>query len=134
MLFSRRSNHSQQGQKSSSSKTLVLQSGEKIIFNSRGLLPVIIQDEINNEVVHLGYMNATALNASLQNGVVYLFRRSSGQLEKFGENKSLEYKIKSVKLHSSKRSMLLTVHASDGSIHQSFFTDIIREPIEEKSL
>lgn len=131
MLFLRRSKNDHENPDFSPLKTLRLRNGEKIILNSRGLLPVILQDWCSNEVIHLGYMNAMALEASLESRIVHLFRRSSGQIEKFGENKNLEYKIKSFKLHSSKRSMLLTVHAADGSVTQSLFGDIVQEPVEE---
>lgn len=102
-------------------RELRLKNGETVVFNSRGLIPVILQDGVNKTVLHLGYMDPMALETSLSRRVVYLYRRSSGQLEKYGENKNLEYEIKSIKLHLSKRALLITIEPVENQIEESLF-------------
>ncbi len=87
------------------------QDNQELVLNSNNLVPVVLQDVISREVLHLGYMDRWALNTSLEHKLVYLYRRSKGRLEKFGSKNNLEYKIISVKLDQSRRSLLMTVSA-----------------------
>ena len=81
----------------------------KIVFNSSGLIPVIIQDDKTSEVLRLGYLNKWALEMSLDDKKVYLFRRSLQRLEVFGEKQGIEYEITTIKLGRNRRSMLFKV-------------------------
>ncbi len=87
----------------------MFQNNMSITLNSNNLAPVILQEETTREVLHLGYMDRWALNTSLERGIVYLYRRSRGRLEIFGGKNNLEYKIKSIKLDRSRRSLLIMV-------------------------
>ena len=89
------------------SRELLLGDEHRVVLNSRGLLPVILQDAQTKEVLHLGYMDTRALHMTLQQKSVYVYRRSRGHVEKFGENKDLEYVINSIKLDRNKRSLLI---------------------------
>lgn len=82
---------------------------QKIVFNSSGLIPVIIQDDETSEVLRLGYLNKWALEMSLDDKKVYLFRRSLQRLEVFGEKQGIEYEITTIKLGRNRRSMLFKV-------------------------
>jgi len=81
----------------------------KVIFNSRGLVPVIIQHEKTGDVLRLGYLDRWALEMSLNDKKVYLFRRSLKRVEVVGEKDNNEYKISSVKLGRHYRSLLFKV-------------------------
>ena len=50
-----------------------------------GLVPVIIQDQVSNKVLMLGYMNAEALEKTLSEGKVTFFSRSKNRLWTKGE-------------------------------------------------
>lgn len=125
MPFFYKSNDERENQHSSKMRELRLKNGETVIFNSRGLIPVVLQDSVKKTVLHLGYMDPVALQTSLSRRVVYLYRRSSGQLEKYGENKNLEYEIKSIKLHLSKRALLITIEPVENQIEESLFVSDI---------
>jgi phosphoribosyl-AMP cyclohydrolase len=81
----------------------------KIVFNSSGLIPVVIQDEGSSEVLRLAYMNKWALEMSLTEKKVYLFRRSLHRVELLGEKEGLEYEISTIKLGRNRRSMLFKI-------------------------
>lgn len=83
--------------------------GQKVVLNSRGLIPVVLQDAESRAVLHLGYMDRRALYASMETRIVHIFRRSARQIERYGENAGLECRIESVHLHQSRRALLLTV-------------------------
>lgn len=87
----------------------IIDDRHKIVFNSSGLIPVVIQDDETSEVLKLGYLNKWAVEMSLNDKKVYLFRRSLQRLEAFGENRGLEYEISTIKLDRNRRSILFRV-------------------------
>src|ERR1043165_6234028 len=50
-----------------------------------GLLPVIVQDNVTNKVLMLGYMNEEALKKTQEDGRVIFFSRSKNRLWMKGE-------------------------------------------------
>jgi phosphoribosyl-AMP cyclohydrolase len=93
----------------------------KVILNSRGLVPVIIQHEDTSEVIRLGYLDRWALEMSFDNRKVFLFRRSKQRLEVLGEDEDVEYKITTVKLSRNHRNLLFKVLPSKPQKIQSNF-------------
>ena len=51
-----------------------------------GLLPAIVQDSKNGEVLMVGFMNRQALDLTLQNGYVTFFSRTRNSLWTKGES------------------------------------------------
>lgn len=62
----------------------MIQEGE-IKFDDRGLVPAIIQDAANGDVLMLGYMNAEALRRTLSGEDVWFYSRSRQELWHKGE-------------------------------------------------
>jgi len=89
--------------------------GENIIFNSKGLIPAIIQKNVRKkaEVIDLIYMNPEALDLSIKSGEVYAYRRSTSQIERLGMESENGFTIESIKLGKRHRSLLITVTADD---------------------
>ena len=54
-------------------------------FNSDGLIPVIVQQHDDKQVLMMAWMNHEALQKSLQNGTMYYWSRSRQQLWHKGE-------------------------------------------------
>lgn len=48
----------------------------ELIYNEQGLIPAIIQDVNNNEVLMLGYMNKTSLERTIEKGKTCFWSRS----------------------------------------------------------
>ena len=64
----------------------VLKNTNEVDFSKGdGLVPVIIQDQVSNKVLMLGYMNAKALEKTLSEGKVTFFSRSKNRLWTKGE-------------------------------------------------
>ena len=53
-------------------------------LNSDGMVPVIVQDYENNEVLMLAYMNEEAFCETIRSGVMTYWRRSRNELWKKG--------------------------------------------------
>ena len=58
---------------------------ETIQWNEQGLVPTIVQDANSKRVLTLCYLNREALEKSLVEGRVYVFRRSQNRLMLKGE-------------------------------------------------
>lgn len=54
-------------------------------FDSQGLIPAIIQDARNGEVLMLGYMNRESLARTIESGDVWFYSRSRQELWHKGE-------------------------------------------------
>jgi phosphoribosyl-ATP pyrophosphohydrolase/phosphoribosyl-AMP cyclohydrolase len=51
----------------------------QIVFDDRGLVPCVVQDESSGEVLMLAYMNSEALERTRRTGELHLFSRSRGE-------------------------------------------------------
>ena len=67
-----------------------------IKFDSKGLVPAVIQDDKNGEVLMLGYMNAESLRRTLESGDVWFYSRSRSELWHKGETSGNFLRVKSV--------------------------------------
>jgi phosphoribosyl-AMP cyclohydrolase len=54
-------------------------------FDDKGLIPAIVQDANNGEVLMLGYMNKESLKRTLTSGDVWFYSRSRQELWHKGE-------------------------------------------------
>ncbi len=97
--------------------------GENIVFNSKGLIPAIIQkiEKNKTEVIDLIFMNPEALDLSIKSGEVFTYRRSTGQIERLGIESETGFRIESIKLGKRHRSLLITVSAVDKLIDKQCF-------------
>jgi len=58
---------------------------EKVVYNERGFLPAVAQDDSTGQVRMIAYMNAENLEKTLKTGIVHYFSRSRNELWKKGE-------------------------------------------------
>lgn len=100
---------------------------EKVVFNSRGLIPAVLQARIRDElrVVDLIYFNKEALQLSLNSGVLFVYRRSKRSVERLGEKTGNTYKIKSIQVSLNHRSLLITILDDHGELPALSFTKTV---------
>ncbi len=55
-------------------------------FDANGLIPLVVQDVENGQVLMMAYMNRTALEKTLETGLVHTYSRSRGRLALKGES------------------------------------------------
>jgi phosphoribosyl-ATP pyrophosphohydrolase/phosphoribosyl-AMP cyclohydrolase len=65
-------------------------------FDSQGLIPAIIQDARNGEVLMLGYMNKESLARTVESGDVWFYSRSRQELWHKGETSGNFLRMKSI--------------------------------------
>jgi phosphoribosyl-AMP cyclohydrolase len=67
-----------------------------IKFDDKGLIPAIVQDAGNGEVLMLGYMNKESLRRTLASGDVWFYSRSRQELWHKGETSGNFLRLKSI--------------------------------------
>ncbi len=91
-------------------------------FDSQGLIPAIIQDAKTQKVLTLCYMNEIALKATLENGYIYLFRRSQNKLMKKGETSGHTQAVKEFRLDCEGKSLLFLIDQKVAGCHKGYFS------------
>ena len=100
---------------------------EKIKFDKKGLIPAIIQDEVSGEVLTLCYMNKDALQKTLDEGKVYVFRRSKGKLMLKGETSGCIQNVRKVSIDCEGNSLLFEVEQVKAGCHEGYFSCYFRQ-------
>ena len=89
-------------------------------FDEHGLIPTVVQDVKSKRVLTLCYLNREALERSLQEGKVYVFRRSQGRLMLKGETSGHIQLIRRVAVDCEGRSLLFLVQQRVAACHQGY--------------
>jgi len=100
---------------------------ELIKFDDKGLVPSIIQDEKTRDVLTLCYMNKDALERTLNEGKIYVFRRSKGKLMMKGETSGCIQKVKSLYIDCEGNSLLFKVAQVKAACHTGYFSCYFRQ-------
>lgn len=91
-------------------------------FGADGLIPAIIQDAKTQKVLTLCYMNDIALKATLENGYIYLFRRSQNKLMKKGETSGHTQAVKEFRVDCEGKSLLFVIEQKVAGCHKGYFS------------
>jgi len=109
---------------------------EKIKFNKEGLIPVVVQDDQNSEVLMLAYMNQEALEKTIAEKKAYYFSRSRNELWKKGETSGNVQYVKSLSYDCDADTLLLKVDQKGVACHtgkMSCFHNPIIEEVKTSS-
>jgi phosphoribosyl-AMP cyclohydrolase len=88
---------------------------------SGGLVPAIIQDERNGEVLMLGFMNAESLAETRRTGEVVFFSRSRNKLWKKGESSGHVLWVREMRVDCDADALLVRVEAvGPGVCHEGY--------------
>ncbi|MBK1896488.1 bifunctional phosphoribosyl-AMP cyclohydrolase/phosphoribosyl-ATP diphosphatase HisIE [Chryseobacterium paridis] len=94
-----------------------------IDFNkTKGLVPVIIQDNITLQVLMLGYMNEEAFNKTKNDGIVTFFSRSKNRLWTKGEESGNFLTVKSIDIDCDQDTILIKAIPKNVVCHTGSFS------------
>lgn len=96
-------------------------------FDEKGLIPVIIQDAINGEVLMLGYMNQESLKRTLDSGQVWFYSRSRQELWHKGETSGNFLNVRSMFRDCDDDALLVQVEAAGPVCHTGNRSCFFRE-------
>ena len=103
-------------------------------FDGQGLIPTVIQDAKSRRVLTLCYLNRDALERSLQEGKVYVFRRSQNRLMLKGEISGHVQIIREVHVDCEGQSLLLLVEQRIAACHAGYFSCYFRRVTQDGRL
>ena len=90
---------------------------ENIKFNSKGLIPVIVQQYNTNEVLMLAWMNKESLDETIKTKKVCFWSRSSNKLWRKGETSGNIQEVKDIRFDCDKDTILIKVNARGPACH-----------------
>lgn len=100
----------------------------RVDWEKSELLPVIVQDVANNEVLMMAYMNKESLGLSLSTKVAHYFSRSKQRIWKKGESSGHTQAIHSFNLDCDNDTLLIKVTQEGVACHTGrrscFFTEL----------
>jgi len=100
----------------------------RVDWEKSELLPVIVQDVANNEVLMMAYMNREALSLSLSTKIAHYFSRSKQRIWKKGESSGHTQTIHSFSLDCDNDTLLIKVTQEGVACHTGrrscFFTEL----------
>lgn len=90
----------------------------KLDFNKMGgLIPAVVTDNSNGEVLMLGFMNKEALDKTMESGLVTFFSRSKGRLWTKGETSGNYLKLVSIAQDCDNDSLLIKANPEGNTCH-----------------
>jgi phosphoribosyl-AMP cyclohydrolase len=96
-------------------------------FDDKGLIPVIIQDADNGEVLMLGYADEEALRRTLDSGEVWFYSRSRQELWHKGETSGNRLIVRSVWLDCDSDTILVRAYPTGPVCHTGNKTCFFQE-------
>ena len=101
---------------------------DRVDWEKSELLPVIVQDVVNNEVLMMAYMNKEALTLSLETKIAHYFSRSKQRIWKKGESSGHTQAIHSFNIDCDNDTLLIKVTQEGVACHTGrrscFFTEL----------
>ena len=91
-------------------------------FGVDGLVPVVVQDATNGDVLMVAFMNAEALAATRATGLTHFWSRSRGRLWRKGETSGNEQSVESIHLNCDRNSLLISVRQTGAVCHDGYPT------------
>ncbi|TRZ96613.1 MAG: phosphoribosyl-AMP cyclohydrolase [Dehalococcoidia bacterium] len=103
-------------------------------FDDRGLIPVIVQDASNGEVLMLAYANKESLRRTLDSGEVWFYSRSRQELWHKGATSGSILKVHSIAKDCDSDTILVRAEPAGPVCHTGnrtcFFQDFGKEDID----
>lgn len=96
-------------------------------FDAQGLIPAIVQDVDNGEVLMLGYMNSDSLATTLKKGLVTFYSRSRQKLWTKGESSGHTQEVREVFFDCDQDALLIKVKQNVAACHEGYRTCFFRK-------
>jgi len=106
-------------------------------FDEKGLIPVIVQDAINSEVLMMAYANQEAYDKMIETGKVHFWSRSRQKLWMKGETSGNVQDIVSIQTDCDSDALLIRVHQHGVACHlnrPSCFVDVLHGDVTGTSV
>jgi len=92
----------------------------QIKYDEKGLVPVIVQDYLSNEVLMVAYMNKESLQRTLVSGKTHFWSRSRQKYWQKGEHSGHIQLVKDVFIDCDKDSLVIKVEQKVAACHKGY--------------
>lgn len=89
----------------------------KIFFKKAPLIPAIVQDAENNEVLMLAYMNEESLKLTLETGLTWFWSRSRQELWNKGAHSGHIQRVREISYDCDEDTLLVKVEQTGAACH-----------------
>jgi phosphoribosyl-AMP cyclohydrolase len=100
---------------------------DSLKFDANGLIPAIIQDHANGQVLVLCYMNRAAIEKTLETGKVHMFSRSRNRLALKGESSGHFQFVKKFLTDCDRDTVIFQVEQIVAACHEGYRSCFFRE-------
>ena len=100
---------------------------DQLKFDTNGLIPLIVQDVENGQVLMMAWMNRTALEKTLESGKVHTYSRSRGRLALKGESSRHFQHVKEVLTDCDRDVVLIKVVQDVAACHEGYRSCFFRK-------
>jgi len=98
-----------------------------MFFEKGELIPAIVVEEKNKEVLMLAYMNKESLKLTLETGYTWFYSRSRGELWNKGATSGHLQKVVNIKADCDNDTLLVTVNQTGVACHTGNYTCFFNE-------
>ena len=106
---------------------------DELKFDEKGLIPAVVVDSINGEVLTLAYMNKESLKVTMEKGLTCFWSRSRNELWLKGETSGNYQHVVSITADCDKDSLVVVVEKDGPACHKgtnSCFTNTLYQSEE----
>ena len=90
---------------------------DELTFDERGLIPAVVQDAENGEVLMVGWMNRASLDRTLDEGRTVFWSRSRQELWRKGETSGHVQHVEEIRVDCDGDVLLVRVHQVGAACH-----------------
>ena len=112
-------------------KVIIVQVPQGLKFDANGLLPAVIQDVTNNEVLMVGYMNGEAVERTITTGRVTFWSRSRQKYWVKGETSGHIQTVKGIYVDCDQDCLLVQVEQVGAACHEGYRSCFFRRLSED---
>jgi phosphoribosyl-AMP cyclohydrolase len=100
---------------------------DSLKFDKNGLIPIIVQDHANGQVLMMAYANRQALEKTIETGRVHTYSRSRGRLALKGETSGHFQLVKTLLTDCDRDVVLVKVEQIVAACHEGYRSCFYRE-------
>ena len=93
---------------------------EQLKYDDNGLIPAIIQDQQNGQVLMMAYMNRTSLQRTIETGKMHFWSRSRQTYWMKGEQSGHVQQVKGIYTDCDADTLLVQVEQAGAACHQGY--------------
>lgn len=102
-------------------------------YDAQGLIPAVIQDYKNNDVLMVAYMNAEAVKKTIEGPLVYFYSRSRHKMWIKGETSGHTQTVKEIYFDCDQDCLLIKVDQKVAACHVGYRSCFFRK-LEDKKI